>query len=170
VQQSITVSLESYEILFWTYFRCSCSGGKYKRIYIGLSFRKVGYTKYDASLSVELMTLPSLGLCWFLAELINRKYPTPLNFVLEPSLQRSRDSVVGIATGYGPDDRGFGVRVPVGLRIFSSPRRPDRLWGPPKLLPSEYRRLFHPGVKRPGREADHSPTTTPVRLHGIVLK
>jgi hypothetical protein len=43
---------------------------------------------------------------------------------------RSRDSVVGIATGYRLDDRGVGVRVPVGSRIFSSPRRPDRLWGP----------------------------------------
>jgi hypothetical protein len=39
----------------------------------------------------------------------------------------------GIATGYGLDDRGVGVRVPVGSRIFSSPRRPDRLWGPPSL-------------------------------------
>jgi hypothetical protein len=38
---------------------------------------------------------------------------------------------VGIATGYGLDDRGFGVRVPEGSRIFSSPCRPDWLWGPP---------------------------------------
>jgi hypothetical protein len=42
----------------------------------------------------------------------------------------SRDSVVCIATGYGLDNRGVGVRVPVGPRIFSSPRQPDRLWGP----------------------------------------
>jgi hypothetical protein len=39
----------------------------------------------------------------------------------------SRDSVVGIATSYGLDDRRVGVRVPVGSRIFSSPNRPDRL-------------------------------------------
>jgi hypothetical protein len=45
-------------------------------------------------------------------------------------LNRSRDSVVGIATGYGLADRRVGVRVPVGSKIFSSPRRPDRLWGP----------------------------------------
>jgi hypothetical protein len=32
---------------------------------------------------------------------------------------RSRDSVVSIATGYGLDDRGVGVRVPVESRIFS---------------------------------------------------
>jgi hypothetical protein len=28
------------------------------------------------------------------------------------------DSSVGIATGYGLDDRGFGFPVPVGSRIF----------------------------------------------------
>jgi hypothetical protein len=32
------------------------------------------------------------------------------------------DSAVGIATGYGLDDREVGVRVPVGSRIFSSAR------------------------------------------------
>jgi hypothetical protein len=54
----------------------------------------------------------------------------------------SRDSVVGIANGYGLDDRGVGVRVPVGSRIFSSPHRPERLWGPPSLLSNGYRELF----------------------------
>jgi hypothetical protein len=54
---------------------------------------------------------------------------------------RSRDSVVGIATGYGPDDRGVGVRVPVGGQEFS-PRRPDRLWGLPNLLSNGYQGLF----------------------------
>jgi hypothetical protein len=38
----------------------------------------------------------------------------------------SRDSSVGIAIGYGLDDRGVGVRVQVGARIFSCPRCPDR--------------------------------------------
>jgi hypothetical protein len=51
----------------------------------------------------------------------------------------SRDSVVGIATSYGLDDRGVGVRVPVGSRIVSSPNRTDRLWGPPDLLSNGYR-------------------------------
>jgi hypothetical protein len=46
---------------------------------------------------------------------------------------------VGIATGYGLDDGGVGVRIQVGSRIFSSPRRPDRPWGPPSLLPNGYR-------------------------------
>jgi hypothetical protein len=33
---------------------------------------------------------------------------------------RSRDSSVGIATGYGLDDGGLGVRFPIGSRIFTS--------------------------------------------------
>jgi hypothetical protein len=66
-----------------------------------------------------------------------------------------RDSVVGIATSYGLDDQGVGVRVPVGSRIFSSPRSSDRLWGPPNLITNWYR-----GVKRPGREAHLSPAVS----------
>jgi hypothetical protein len=50
----------------------------------------------------------------------------------------SRDSLVGIAIGCGLEGQGFGVGVPVGARIFSSPRRPDRLWGPPSLLSNWY--------------------------------
>jgi hypothetical protein len=46
----------------------------------------------------------------------------------------SRESAAGIAAGYGFEGRGVGVRVPVGARLFSSPRRPDRLWGPSSLL------------------------------------
>jgi hypothetical protein len=36
----------------------------------------------------------------------------------------SRNSSVGIATGCGLDDRGVGVRVPVGSRVFSMSSRP----------------------------------------------
>jgi hypothetical protein len=72
----------------------------------------------------------------------------------------SRDSAVGIATGYGSESRGVGVRVPVEARFLSSPRRPDRLWGLPSLLSNGYRGLFPQGVKRPGREADQSPPTS----------
>jgi hypothetical protein len=90
-------------------------------------------------------------------------------------------SVVGIATGYGLDDRGVGVRVPVGVRIFISACRPDRLGStqPPIQRVSE---ALSQGVKRPGREAVHSPRTSAevkknvdlyihflIRLHGVVL-
>jgi hypothetical protein len=42
-------------------------------------------------------------------------------------LNGSRNSSVGIVIGYGLGDRGFGVRVLVGARIFSSQSSPDRL-------------------------------------------
>jgi hypothetical protein len=61
----------------------------------------------------------------------------------------SRDSAVGIATGYGMDDWEVGVWVPVGSRIFTSPCCPDRLWGPPNLLYNGYQELF-PGGKAAG--------------------
>jgi hypothetical protein len=67
----------------------------------------------------------------------------------------SLDSSVGIATGYRLDDRGVGVRVPVGSRIFStSSRLAMRFTQPPiQWVPG----VISPGVKRPGREADYSP-------------
>jgi hypothetical protein len=55
---------------------------------------------------------------------------------------RRRNSAVGIATGYRPDGRGVGVRVPVRVRFFSSPRHPDRFWGPPSILSNGYRGLL----------------------------
>ena len=46
-------------------------------------------------------------------------------------------------------------RIPVRTR-FSA--RPDRPWGPPSLLYNGYR-VFPGGKVRPGRAADHSPTS-----------
>jgi hypothetical protein len=45
-------------------------------------------------------------------------------------------------TGYGLDDRGVRIRVQVRSSIFSSPRRPDRLWGLPNFLSNGYQWLF----------------------------
>jgi hypothetical protein len=68
-------------------------------------------------------------------------------------------SVVGIATGYGLDDRGFGVRVPLGSRIFfSTSFRPalGSTQSPIQWVPG----ALSPAVKRPGLEADHSSPTS----------
>jgi hypothetical protein len=47
---------------------------------------------------------------------------------------------VGIALGYGMDD--WGSIPGGGWEFFSSPPRPERLWGPPSLLSNGYQGLF----------------------------
>jgi hypothetical protein len=80
----------------------------------------------------------------------------------------SQDSVVGIATGYRLDDRGVRVRILVGSRIFSSPRRPARLWGSPSLLSGREADYFLPTSAEVKKNVDVY-THSPIRLHGIVL-
>jgi hypothetical protein len=72
---------------------------------------------------------------------------------------KSRGSTVGLAAAYWLDDRRVSIRVPAGPKIFTSPYRPDRFWGPPKLLSNGLRGFFLV-VMRPGHEADHSPPTS----------
>jgi hypothetical protein len=55
----------------------------------------------------------------------------------------------GIATRYDLDERGVGIRVLVGSRIFSSPRHPGRLRRSPNLLLMGIGRSF-PGSKAVG--------------------
>jgi hypothetical protein len=73
---------------------------------------------------------------------------------------KSRDSSVGIALGYGMDDRGSRVRFPARTGNFSlhhafrtalGPTQPPIQWVPGSLSLE---------VKRPGREADHSPLSS----------
>jgi hypothetical protein len=76
------------------------------------------------------------------------------------NIEGMQDSLVGIATGYGLDDRGVGIRVPVGSRIFTSPCRPDQLGRPTQPLNQWVPGALSPGAKRPGCEAYHSPPTS----------
>jgi hypothetical protein len=99
-----------------------------------------------------------------------------------PRCIKSRDSSVGVALGYGFDDRGSRVRFPAEAGNFSLHHRVQNGSGAhPASYPMGARGSF-PGVKRPGREADHSPPTSaevknvlsytstpPIRLHGLVL-
>jgi hypothetical protein len=87
-----------------------------------------------------------------------------------------------IPTGYEMEDRGVGVRVPVGSRILTF----LYLQTGSRVHPTSYRLgsrdSFPPGVKWQGREADRSPPTNaevkktriyksapPIHLHGVVL-
>jgi hypothetical protein len=97
-------------------------------------------------------------------------------------LSESRDSSVGIALGYGLDDRGSRVRFPAEAGNFSLHHRVQTGSGAhPASCPVGVRGSF-PGVKRQGCETDLSPpssaevknawsytSTSPIRLHGVVL-
>jgi hypothetical protein len=61
----------------------------------------------------------------------------------------SRDSAVSIATGYGLDDRGVRVRVPVELRIFFPPHHPWAFGAHPASYPMDTGALS-PGGKATG--------------------
>jgi hypothetical protein len=90
----------------------------------------------------------------------------------------SRDSSVGIATGYGLHGRGVGVRVPVRVGYYPLHVAQTGSGAHPASYPIDTG-VLSPGVKWPGREADHwTPTSaqvknlyiySPVRLHDVVL-
>jgi hypothetical protein len=95
---------------------------------------------------------------------------------------RSRNSSVGIASGYGLDDRTIGVRFPAGAGNFYLRHRVQTGSGAhPTFYPIGTSGSFL-GLKWPGREADHSPPYSaevkecvecylhsPIRLHGVVF-
>jgi hypothetical protein len=84
-------------------------------------------------------------------------------------------------TGYGMDDRGVGVRLPVGSSNFSFPRRSDRLWAHPTFYPMIIGDSFPCGKPAGawgwpltsswcrGQENVDLYIEFPTRLHGVVL-
>jgi hypothetical protein len=86
-----------------------------------------------------------------------------------------------MALGYGLDDRGFESRQ--GLEIFPFPTASRPALGSAQPHIQWVPGILSLGVKRPGREADHSPpppivevrnawsytSTLPIHLHGVVL-
>jgi hypothetical protein len=68
-------------------------------------------------------------------------------------------SSVSIALGYGLDDRGSRVRFPVGAGNFSLHHCIQNGSGPTQPIQWVPGALYL-GVKRPGREADHSPPSS----------
>jgi hypothetical protein len=98
------------------------------------------------------------------------------------SAMNSRDSSVGIALGYGLDDRGYRVQFPTGMGAFLFTTASRTVLGPTQPPIQWVPWALSLGVKGPGREADHSPpfsaevknawkstSTPPIRLHGVVL-
>jgi hypothetical protein len=80
--------------------------------------------------------------------------------VLFRLVKKNHDSSVGIALGYGLDDRGSRVRFPAGAGNFSLHHRVQNGSG---VHPASYPTVpgnLSLGVKRPGREADHSPPSS----------
>jgi hypothetical protein len=69
----------------------------------------------------------------------------------------NRDISVGIALGYGLDDRGSRVRFPAGVGNYSLHHRVRTAVGPTQ---PRIQWAFFLGVKRPGSEADHSPPSS----------
>jgi hypothetical protein len=91
----------------------------------------------------------------------------------------SQDSSVRRAMDYELDGPGL---IPGRVKIFSIPQCSYRLWDPPSLLSSGYRRYIPLVVKRSRREADHSPSSSAevkndgdihpllLYLHGVMVK
>jgi hypothetical protein len=92
----------------------------------------------------------------------------------------SRNSL--IALSYGLDDRGSRVRFPVGAGNFSLHQRVQKGSGAHPASYAMCNTSSFPGIKRPGREADHSPSSnaevkecvelylySAIHLHGVVL-
>jgi hypothetical protein len=77
---------------------------------------------------VQVAELPQFASCLYMvSHNLLMHAPHTKRYVITLMPLWSRVSSVGIATSYGLDDRGVGVRVLVGSGIFSSPNRPDRL-------------------------------------------
>jgi hypothetical protein len=74
------------------------------------------------------------------------------------AVHENRDSAVGIATGYGLEDQGVGVRVLVGEDFSILHTVQTSSEAHPAFYPMGTGALST-GVKRPWREADNSPPT-----------
>jgi hypothetical protein len=73
---------------------------------------------------------------------------------------QSRDSSVGIALGYGLDDWGTRVRFPTRTGNFSLHHRVQNGSGPTQPPIQCVPGALSLGIKRPGREAYHSPPSS----------
>jgi hypothetical protein len=115
---------------------------------------------HNARFSAKVISHPVVKLCHANTTAANRSAVQNIFMKHTRSLSRSRDISVGIATGYGLDDRG-GRSSSLGRVknfLFSTSLRPalGSSQPPIKWVP----RALSPGVKRQGCQTDHSPPTS----------
>jgi hypothetical protein len=107
------------------------------------------------------------------------KLPLPLK---KPKLWTYPIAQSVLRLGYGLDDQGSGVRFPAGAGNISFQHRVQKGSGAYAVSYPLGTGKHFPAVKRPGREADHSPpssaevksawsytSTPPLCLHGGVV-
>jgi hypothetical protein len=78
-------------------------------------------------------------------------------YLYQLTLIKNRDSSVGIALGYGLDDRGLGFDSRRGLGIFLFTTASGTALGPTQPPVQWVQGALSLGVKWPRREAGHSP-------------
>jgi hypothetical protein len=133
-------------------------------------------------IDLELLCEPQDGCFEFVLSCVSKKWIICWCFLKISSclLVRNGDSSVGIAMGYGLDDRGFVSGRGWEFFLFTTASRPAL--GPTQPLIKRVQGALSLGVKQPGREADHSaPSSAEVknewsytfhstlRLHDLVL-
>jgi hypothetical protein len=148
------------------------------------SSRSAGHTAIPvadrASLREVNLRLSLLAPFWVLAIITKRKATLWITSVSYQNRAVIAQSVWRL--DYGLDDRGSRVRFPAGAWNFSLHHRVQNGSG---VHPASYpmgTRALSLGVKRPGRDADHSPPSiaevkvcvelylhSPLRLHSVVL-
>jgi hypothetical protein len=114
----------------------------------------------------------------FMGQLIHQ-YPILRKPTRLSSVRQSWSTIIteDKGLGYGLDGPGFESRQEQEISVFSKTSRPALR---STLLPIPWVQLFSPGIKRPGRDCNHSSTsntevknewnytcTLPVRLYGM---
>jgi hypothetical protein len=133
--------------------------GKYKR-------------GWEDNIKIELKEINCGDVNWLLLFWDRDQWMVPVNKVMNctgstevshyefgspmPFYVKSRDSSVRIALGYGLDDWGSRVRSPGRLGIFLFTTASRTSLGPSQLPVQWIPGAITLGVKRPGREADHT--------------